>query len=230
MNNNPLLSIVIPSYEAKGFGVLYLEKNFNILLNQTFKDFEVVVSDNSKDDNILNLTNKYNHLLDIKYFKNDKIGMSKNTNFAIEKCCGNYIKILYQDDFLYSRNSLSDLAKETLNDFDWLVTACEHSHDGETFYRSFYPRYNDQIHLGNNTISSPSVLTIKNSENKLFFDENITWLMDVDYYKRCYKKFGNPRILNIINVVNRTSSSQTSNSISEKQIQEETEYTYLKHL
>ena len=55
MNNKPLLSIAIPSYEAKGFGVSYLEKNFNILLNQTFQDFEVVISDNSKDDNILNL-------------------------------------------------------------------------------------------------------------------------------------------------------------------------------
>ena len=54
--------------------------------------------------------------------------------------------------------------------------------------------------------------------------------MDVDYYKRCYKKFGNPRILNRINVVNRTSLSQTSNSITEKQIREETQYTYLKHL
>ena len=80
MNNKPLLSIAIPSYEAKGFGVSYLEKNFNILLNQTFQDFEVVISDNSKDDNILNLTYKYNRILDIKYFKNHEIGMSKNTN------------------------------------------------------------------------------------------------------------------------------------------------------
>jgi glycosyltransferase involved in cell wall biosynthesis len=230
MNSKPLLSIAIPSYEAKGFGVIYLEKNFKILLDQTFQDFEIIISDNSKDDNILKLTYKYNHLLNIKYFKNDKIGMSKNTNFAIEKSSGDFIKILYQDDFLYSRHSLSDIAKETVNDFDWLVTACEHSNDGETFYRSFYPIYNDDIHLGNNTISSPSVLTIKNSQNKLFFDENITWLMDVDYYKRCYKKFGNPRVLNRINVVNRTSLSQTSSSISEKQIREETEYTYLKHL
>ena len=123
----------------------------------------------SPGSDILNLTNKYNNLLNIKYFKNDKIGMSKNTNFAIEKCCGSFIKILYQDDFLYSRHSLSDIAKETANDFDWLVTACEHSNDGETFYRSFYPKYNDDIHLGNNTISSPSVLTIKNSDDKLFF-------------------------------------------------------------
>ena len=43
-----------------------------------------------------------------------------------------------------------------------MVTASEHSQDGVNFYRPFYPNYNDQIHLGKNTISSPSVLTIKN--------------------------------------------------------------------
>lgn len=230
MNKLPLLSVAIPTYEAKGFGVIYLEKNFRILQDQTFKDFEIIISDNSKTDAILDLTKMYADKLDIKYFKNDRIGMSKNTNFAIQKSNGKYIKILYQDDFLYSRHSLSDIAKETSNDFDWLVTACEHSNDGETFYRSFYPKYHHDIHLGNNTISSPSVLTIKNREDKLFFDENITWLMDVDYYKMCYKKYGNPCILNTINVVNRTAASQTSSSISQEQIQAETRYTYLKHL
>lgn len=230
MNKLPLLSVAIPTYEAKGFGVIYLEKNFKILQDQTFKDFEIIISDNSKTDAILDLTKMYADKLDIKYFKNDRIGMSKNTNFAIQKSNGKYIKILYQDDFLYSRHSLSDIAKETSNDFDWLVTACEHSNDGETFYRSFYPKYHHDIHLGNNTISSPSVLTIKNREDKLFFDENITWLMDVDYYKMCYKKYGNPCILNTINVVNRTAASQTSSSISQEQIQAETRYTYLKHL
>lgn len=229
MNYNPLISVAIPTYEAKGLGVIFLEKNFDILKKQTFQNFEIVISDNSKNNEIENLVNKYSQCFKIKYIKNNDIGMSKNTNCAIRNSNGQYIKILYQDDFLYSRNSLADIANETVNDFDWLVTACEHSNDGETFYRSFYPRYHDEIHLGNNTISSPSVLTIKNSENKLYFDENITWLMDVDYYKSCYKKFGNPRILNTINVVNRTTTFQTSSSITEAQIQKETKYTYLKH-
>ena len=37
--------------------------------------------------------------------------------------------------------------------------------------------------------------------------------MDVDYYKRCYNKFGNPKIINDINVVNRVGSYQVSSSM-----------------
>jgi hypothetical protein len=121
------------------------------------------------------------------------------------------IKILFQDDFLYSSTSL----EETVQAFDlekdmWLVTACEHTIDGTTFIRPFYPTYNHNIHRGKNTISSPSVMTIKN-DHPLLFDENLLWLMDVDYYKRCYERFGKPKILNTITVVNRVGDHQVSN-------------------
>ena len=99
--------------------------------------------------------------------------------------------------------------------FNWLVTACEHSNDGFIFYRPHYPRWNNNIHYGNNTISSPSVLTIKN-DDLTFFDERLIWLMDVDYYKQLYDKFGLPEFLQKINVVNRTWDNQFSNIISDE--------------
>jgi hypothetical protein len=57
------------------------------------------------------------------------------------------------------------------------------------------------------------VLTIKNDSSLLLFDEKLIWLMDCDYYRRCYQKFGKPKILNKISVVNRLGSHQVSNSI-----------------
>jgi hypothetical protein len=54
--------------------------------------------------------------------------------------------------------------------------------------------------------------------------------MDVDYYKRCYNKFGNPKIINIINVVNRTGTYQVSNSIVNKYIKiKEILYVFIKY-
>ena len=76
-----------------------------------------------------------------------------------------------------------------------------------------FPKYNKKIHLGKNTIGSPSVLSIKN-ENPLFFDENMTWLLDCDYYKRLYDKYGEPLILNEINVVIGTGKHQMTNILS----------------
>ena len=45
------------------------------------------------------------------------------------------------------------------------------------------------IWTGNNTMGCPTGMTIKN-KNLLFFDEEINWLMDVDYYKRMFDLHG----------------------------------------
>jgi len=227
-----LMSICIPTYEMNGKGYIYLRESFDILSRQTFKDFNIIISDHSKDGKIADLCTEYKDLLDINYYKNNyNLGNSSaNINNAIKKADGKIIKILFQDDFLYSEASL----EEIINNFDlekdnWLITACIHSNDGVNFYRPFYPKYNKYIYLGKNTISSPSVLTIKNSD-PLLFDEKIIWLMDVDYYKRCYNLFGNPKILNKINVVNRTGIHQVSNSVINIYIKiKETFYTLLKY-
>lgn len=214
------LSICIPTYEMNGKGDIFLEHSFKILTTQTFKDFNVIISDHSKSDLIKNLCDKYRDKLDIVYLKYiENIGNSSaNINNAIKHANGILIKILFQDDFLFNEDSL----EITVSNFDttkhkWLVSRCEHSHDGNTFVRDFKPHYNDNIHLGNNTISSPSVLTILN-DNPLLFDENLIWLMDCDYYKRCYIKFGEPKILNAITAVNRIGGHQVSNTLATEEI------------
>ncbi|OGF21717.1 hypothetical protein A2Y83_03275 [Candidatus Falkowbacteria bacterium RBG_13_39_14] len=222
------LTVCIPTYEMMGFGEKFLKHNFDILKEQTFKNFEVIISDHSKTDLIENLCEQYKNLLDIKYFKNNENrgSSSANINNAIKNAKGKLIKIIFQDDFLYEKKSLEKI----VNNFDfkkdnWLITACEHTVDGVNYYRPFYPKYHDKIHLSRNTISSPSALTIKN-ENPLLFDENLIWAMDCDYYKRCYDKFGEPKILNEINVVNRAGTHQVSNTIVNEVLQEK-EYKYL---
>ena len=126
------------------------------------------------------------------------------------------IKIIFQDDFLWDEFSLEKTVDYFKEDKNWLVSACQHTNDnGKTFINQFYPRYHNKIHLGINTISSPSVLTIKN-KNKILFDERLIWLMDVDYYKMCYDTFGEPIVLNEVTVVNRISKEQLSSNMPEK--------------
>ncbi len=234
-NTKPYLSICIPTYEMSGLGPKYLEQSLNIIVGQSFQDFEVVISDYSENLGIKNVCDKYKLTLNISYHKNtntqlnESQRMSGNTNNAIKFAKGKIIKILFLDDFLYSRKSIEEIVNsfDLVND-DWLVTAAEHSNDGTTYIRPFYPRYNKKIHLGKNTISSPSVLTIKNS-NPLLFDLNLTWLMDCDYYKRCYDKFGPPKILNKINVVNRIGKHQVSNALDGNRKKIELNYVKGKH-
>ena len=65
-----MVSICIPTYEMNGRGAEYLEYSFNILYHQTFKNFEIVISDHSSSDLIKDLCEQWNQVLNIKYFKN----------------------------------------------------------------------------------------------------------------------------------------------------------------
>tara|TARA_R110000824_G_scaffold161822_6_gene337310 strand:+ start:827 stop:1525 length:699 start_codon:yes stop_codon:yes gene_type:complete len=214
MNN--FFSIAIPTYEMNGYGVDFLTHSFIILFNQTFKDFEVVVSDHSLNNEVKTLCDSWSDKLNIKYLKNlDGIGgSSPNINNAIKWCEGKWIKFLFQDDFLFNSDSLEKLRVHITHNADkvWFVTACEHSPDGYTMTNPHYPHWTEDIHLGNNRISSPSVVTIKNKD-LVYFDESLIWLMDVEYYKRMYDKYGEPSYLQTINVVNRVWGDSVSNSL-----------------
>lgn len=211
-----------------GMASSFLPNNLNVLLGQTFKDFEVVITDNSEDDVIKNICeNEKYRSLDIKYTKNNKTvkkGISQNTNEAVKKASGELIKILYLDDYLASENSLQDIVDNFKG--NWLVTGCGHDEGDGKIINLHFPTYNDKIYMGKNTIGSPSVLTIKN-EDLIFFDENLTWLLDCDYYRRLYEKYGEPTILNKINVVIGIGKYQTTNHLN--RFIKRTEYKYVKN-
>jgi glycosyltransferase involved in cell wall biosynthesis len=155
-----------------------LKRSLDSLVNQTYKDFEVVISDNSENDSIEQMCGDpiYSSLR-INYFKNPRKGMAQNTNEAIKQAKGEIIKILYQDDFLAHENSL----KEIVDNFTghWLVTGCEHENENGERYNPHLPTYSNKIKSGENSIGSPSVLSIKNGV-AILFDENMTWMLDCD--------------------------------------------------
>jgi hypothetical protein len=230
--SNPFFSIAIPAYGYNGRGGDYLEHNLSVLEKQTFYDFEVVISDHSIDNTIKNICDKWSNRLNIKYFINDKGRgyISPNLNVAMKNCNGLWIKILFQDDFLYDENSLKKTNNYINNhsDVKWLLTEFYHSNDGVNLYLHYFPKWVDNIWMGNNTIGCPSVITVKN-DDLLFFDENIDWLMDVEYYKRMYDKHGEPNIMNEITVVNRTNQDdRNSHSFSDEHIKFELEFVHKK--
>jgi glycosyltransferase involved in cell wall biosynthesis len=106
-----------------------------------------------------------------------------NTNLGMKKAKGDLIKILHQDDYFTHENAL----KEIVDNFkgDWLITGCSNN---------LYPMYTGDIYLGNNKLGAPSVLTIRNGLD-MYFDEDLVWLFDCDFYKRMYDKYGEPTIL-----------------------------------
>ena len=54
-----MISIAMPTYETFGRGCEFLEFQFKKFMCQTYKDFEIVISDHSRNDDIKNLCEKY---------------------------------------------------------------------------------------------------------------------------------------------------------------------------
>lgn len=224
------ISICIPTWEQHGYGITYLKFLLDTIKSQTFKNFNVIISDHSLDEEIKKLSESYKKDFEIIYIKNtEKRGNGPaNTNVAIKNADGDIIKIMFQDDLFVNENALQIIHDAfEVTKCGWLVNGCNHTNDGINFSREMIPSWNDQILYGVNTISSPSVLSFHNS-NVSFFDENLTMLMDCEYYHQLYLKYGKPFIVKNTLISNRTHPNQISSRY-DKNINEEINYVKNKY-
>jgi glycosyltransferase involved in cell wall biosynthesis len=93
-NNTPLISVVMPVFNAQKF----LAQSIESILSQTEKNFEfIIINDGSTDDSeniILSYSDKR-----IVYIKNEKnLGLSKSFNIGIRAAKGTYIARMDADD------------------------------------------------------------------------------------------------------------------------------------
>ena len=224
-----MISIAIPTYEMNGSGKFFIEKSLNFISNQTYREFEVVISDHSYGDDIKKICDNFTDL-NINFIKNesDRGSSSSNLNNAIKNCRGEIIKFLMQDEFIFYENSLLDIKNAFDNEeVNWLVTGCVYGSDVNNILGSMSPYYsNDIVANVNNTIGSPSVLSIRNKDVELF-NPDLIWVMDCEYYKRLFDKWGEPSIINDPKVFITQHKDQVTNLISrEIKIKEQ---SYLKN-
>jgi len=93
---NPKISVIISAYNASG----HLAQSVESILNQSFKDLELIIIDDASTDNTLDLIKKY-ALEDerIIYISNEKnLGPGKSRNKGIKAAKGEYIAIQDADD------------------------------------------------------------------------------------------------------------------------------------
>ena len=213
-----------------GLGVTYLEESFHILENQTLDDFEVIVSDQSANNDVFELCEAWCKRLNLHHYWNrgGKCQASANVNYALGKARGAVIKVLFQDDLILSKTVLQDIvdAFET-NDAMWLLKGSGVTRDGQTIERPMVPRLTSKLHFGKNTVSSPSVLALRASSEH-FFDENLIWLMDVEFYARLWKDYGDPIILPETLVANRLHAYQVSQKVNRSIQRRELDYVLRK--
>lgn len=94
MNTNPWASFCMSTYKRPEF----LHSQVSSLLQQTFKDFEIVVSDNDPEASGKPVAESFNDTR-IQYRCNaENLGMVKSFNKSIERAAGKFIVMVTDDD------------------------------------------------------------------------------------------------------------------------------------
>lgn len=119
-----LISVIVPVYNVEK----YLVKCIESIINQTYKNIEIILVDDGSTDSSSeicdNYSMKYNNIIT---FHKKNGGLSSARNYGIENCNGEYITFVDSDDYisnvfiqtLYSavKNKKADLVISGLKDF-----------------------------------------------------------------------------------------------------------------
>jgi glycosyltransferase involved in cell wall biosynthesis len=189
--SEPLISICIPAYNKPQYVARCLES----ILKQDYKSVEVIISDDSPDEDIKQVIEPYAGKLRISYYHNNPALKSpRNWNAALDKAAGKYVILLHQDDWLHSDKCLSSflLAFEG-EEIDFVFcrnTAMDEN--GKIFVLQARPQLLSKLstrpdHLILAQVIGPPSNTMLKSSIKLRYDENFIWMVDVDYYNRILK-------------------------------------------
>ncbi|ULC58996.1 glycosyltransferase [Flaviramulus sp. BrNp1-15] len=194
LNRVSFFSIVIPLYNKEK----YVEATIKSVLNQTFKDFELLIINDGSTDNSLKL---------IKKFKDDRInifsqknsGLSATRNIGIKKARANYIAFidaddLWFEDYLETMHNLIQLNKNYsvfASNYKLLKPkksiSLSNNKPFKTFKKKIISNYFD---LTNYKITQSSIVINKNVFEKVgCFDETINYAEDEDFYIRCFANY-----------------------------------------
>lgn len=199
--NNPIVSICIPAYNRPE----YLRMAIKSVLNQSFYNFELIISDDCSPINLNLIVSEFRDDR-IKYFRQkNNLGFINNWNFCLDKCSGEFIKIMGDDDILLDNciedelvgfsngnvglvySNLSIINEDNLD----VVSA-----DGKNVYKLFD---SDTVISGSNLIKKyflgelmiglPAAVLFRSSLIKKIgkFDKNIGSPADIDMWLRIMK-------------------------------------------
>lgn len=101
LGENPLVSIIITCYNAENT----IEMAINSLLNQTYKNIEIIIVDDCSHDKSRNIINKFKDKDNVKIIFNEKNNETYSSrNVALQYCSGDFITFQDADDIsLYDR-------------------------------------------------------------------------------------------------------------------------------
>ena len=194
--NYPKVSIIIPTYNRANL----LSRAIKSVLNQTFKDFELIIVDDGSTDNTKQVVEKFQKEDSrIKYIWQENSGApARPKNTGIKNAKGNYIAFLDDDDEWLPEKLEKQLKLfESSSNLGFvgcniLVTNNKNKKSSKVYKMPTYSEsiFFEKLFEGNFILTSSCVVIKREVLNKIgLFDENLKFGDDWDLWLRIAKKY-----------------------------------------
>ena len=219
------ISTVIPVHISCDEDMVFLDRALESLRIQTFQPLEVILSVDLcpnfiefKDTIRLNFTS-----LNLLFLEQPRpLGISQNTNQGLQIARGDFVHVLHQDDLVVDSVTYEVLSLEITENKELFYLL-----SGKRLERDYLPHFDLTALVGNNQIGGPSGCFFPNFA-EIFYDEELTMLLDVEFVFRLRNKFGSPRVIEKICIQYGVSNGQAQNSVTSTEFRNEVNYVLKK--
>lgn len=197
------ISVVMPVYNKE----LYLEKTLQSILNQSYKNFEIIIVDDGSTDNTKQICDEYakkDSRISVYHIENGGVSNARNTGFKY--VTGEYIQFIDGDDCISEKifekyvsilnNKSYDILFSTYNKVDLLgniLTKVDVGYYGEYMKEQILLDFvNKQVNTGYyGCVSNKLIKKDIISKNKLKFNKRIPLAEDFDFFLDVYRYSNN---------------------------------------
>jgi glycosyltransferase involved in cell wall biosynthesis len=186
----PFISICIPAFKRTDF----LKRLLDSIAVQVFRDFEVIVSDDSPGDEVALLCEHYREIFPLIYHRNaTPLGTPVNWNQAVSLAKGEWIKLMHDDDWFSEPFSLGEFANEAKENKSarFLFSAYTNVFEGTArkqpvFLTPFRKKklLQDTVTLFSKNVIGPPSVTLVKADRNIQYDASMKWVVDIDFYIR----------------------------------------------
>ena len=167
------VSVIVPVYNVEK----YIEKCLDSLIEQEFKDYEILVIDDGSVDKSADIIKKYvkKHSF-VHYFYKKNGGLSNTRNYGIERAKGEYITFVDSDDYV-SKSFLKLMYEKAYKEkSDIVICEFNYVYDNGLEVRS-HSNLDYTSSIDKKYLLTPQMATIRMFKKELFknlkFKENI---------------------------------------------------------
>jgi glycosyltransferase involved in cell wall biosynthesis len=186
IKKNFLITVIIPTYNRDDT----IKRAIDSVLNQTYKNLELIIVDDGSTDNTKDVIKKYLKDKRIRYFYKQNKGVSSARNLGIKKANGEYIAFLDSDDE-FEKNKLK-VQLEKMIKFNIFFSICNSLEIKNNKIKRFlkYKKsflFDKLFFIKNNIPISASLFMLKRNIS-IFFNEKLPIANDRDFLMRYLKE------------------------------------------